>query len=176
MEKNEFQNIINENKGFVLSAIEKNLDPKLSDQIEDILQEAFTRAYRALMRGDFLSQAKLSTYLYAIGRNLAIDHNRKLRNQEKYDKIIKQQIDIKTYSQASTANEFEKQEELNTLYSSISKLPGKYREIINLSLQGYKDREVAEKLKLNLTTIKSRKLKARKVLGDLLTEEGIFIN
>ena len=46
---------------------------------EDMLQDAFMRLIRAA--DDFRGEAKVRTWLYGIGRNLAIDHSRRMKHR-----------------------------------------------------------------------------------------------
>ncbi len=46
---------------------------------EDILQDAFMRLIRAA--DDFRGEAKVRTWLYGIGRNLTIDHGRRMKHR-----------------------------------------------------------------------------------------------
>lgn len=49
------------------------------EDAEDILQEAYVKAYRSLMAGGFDGRSKLETWLYRIVLNTAIDAKRKRR-------------------------------------------------------------------------------------------------
>jgi RNA polymerase sigma-70 factor (ECF subfamily) len=58
---------------------------------EDAVQDAFLRAWRALDRFD--EQAELSTWLYRIAVNAAIDHRRERRRREGMDGAIPEDFD-----------------------------------------------------------------------------------
>ncbi|MEM1033885.1 MAG: sigma-70 family RNA polymerase sigma factor [Myxococcota bacterium] len=52
-------------------------------EAEDVLQEAYVKAFRALTADRFAGDAALSTWLYRIVTNAALDHLRRRRPQEK---------------------------------------------------------------------------------------------
>jgi len=58
---------------------------------EDAVQEAFVRAWRALDRFD--EQAELSTWLYRIAINAAIDHRRERRRREAHSATLPEDFD-----------------------------------------------------------------------------------
>lgn len=65
---------------------------------------------------------------------------------------------------------YENMYDLNLIYGAIDNLPDKIREPFNLFIDGLKYREIAEKCKLPLGTVKSRLFFARKVLQEELSD------
>lgn len=66
----------------------------------------------------------------------------------------------------------ERETERWELHKQIRKLPKKQQDVLNLILDGYKEREIAEILNININTVKSRKRCAVQKLRELLTKSG----
>nr|WP_231293371.1 sigma factor [Leptospira sp. serovar Kenya] len=82
MTESEFTEIVSSTREIVLSAIEKNLAERFSYAIDDVAQETYFRAYKALKKDQFRQESKLSTWLYTIARNESLRMNDKLRKEE----------------------------------------------------------------------------------------------
>lgn len=89
MTESEFAEIVNSTRNTVLSAIEKNLAERFYYAIDDVAQETYFRAYKALKKNQFRQESKLSTWLYTIARNESLRMNDKLRKEEaRAEKLI----------------------------------------------------------------------------------------
>jgi len=166
IEERDFSEIINDTKGIVLSAIEKNLSPRFSHAIDDVAQETYLRAYKSLTADKFRGESALSTWLYTIARNESLRMNKKLaREEEKAQKsglyLIKEQ------EEAHSRDE----EDLDILKNKISLLPEKYRDILSMMTTGKNIKEIAEKLNIRPGTVKSRASRGRKMLKDIIMED-----
>ncbi|MCX7998292.1 MAG: hypothetical protein N3A69_04975, partial [Leptospiraceae bacterium] len=64
MSEIDFEKIVAETKTVVLSAIQKYLHEENIDYIDDVAQETYLRAYKALKQNKFKSQSELSTWIY----------------------------------------------------------------------------------------------------------------
>lgn len=157
-------------KRIISSLIRKMI--KDEDDIDDLVQETFIKAYRALDR--YQSVYSFSAWIYRIASNTCIDFLRKKRlNIISIDQPIGGtdeddglffEIEDNSYQPDV---EFINNERKAALYSSIDKLPEKYRLIIKLRHEEELDyNEIALKLDMPLGTVKAHLFRARKMLLD----------
>lgn len=135
-------------------------------EADDLTQEVFIKVGQGLK--DFRSESKLSTWIYRIATNTALDHlrSRSLKQievpsmdsgKEEEDKYIPLQRKMSSIDQQLI------QKEMNTcIRNVIKKLPEEYRTVIVLSeLEEFKNNEIAEIIQVSLDTVKIRLHRAR---------------
>lgn len=131
---------------------------------EDITQEAFLRAYRALdgFRGD----AQLRTWLIRIGVHLAIDHVKRKKARPE----VSLEWDVggglaEVDPQASA----ERSEIRETVRKAIEALPAHHRAVIVLrDIEGMDYSEMAQVLGCSVGSVKLRLFRARRLLKQRL--------
>jgi RNA polymerase sigma-70 factor (ECF subfamily) len=134
---------------------------------EDVAQECFVRAWRALP--GFRGEAKFSTWLYRIAVN---EGNRFLARESRrevlpYDDVLLDVPDLRTDT-PELAEAHELQEQLERL---IAELPPHYRVAVVLrDVEGFSNEESAELLELDLRNFKSRLHRGRMALRRRLEE------
>jgi len=130
---------------------------------DDLAQEIFIKAYRALPR--FNLKSKFSTWLYRIAINTIKDFHRKESGSKRLSLDQSAQVsDVKNLK-----NEEEKQEKLKIIRESIDKLPEKHRIILTLrDIQGKSYSEIADILHISPGTVDSRLFRARKKLREAM--------
>lgn len=133
-------------------------------EAEDILQESFVKIYANI--AGFSGTGAFEGWLKRITVNTAITHYHKnKKHQETYDITEVQEIKIK--STGINDADFTKEE----LLKIIDALPDGYKMIFNLyAIEGYKHREIAEMLKIDINTSKSQYSRARKLIKEKLQE------
>ncbi|MBP1996775.1 RNA polymerase sigma factor SigW [Paenibacillus eucommiae] len=136
---------------------------------EDIVQETFIRVYLNLNHYD--ESQKFSTWIYRIGRNVCIDLLRKKRPVASLDAEFSDADDdysfySKIASEESSPEHLVLQSETEEhIRKSINKLSDKYKSIIMLYyLQELSLQEISEKLRLPVTTVKTRLHRGRELL------------
>ncbi|HBE03523.1 MAG: hypothetical protein A2096_00705 [Spirochaetes bacterium GWF1_41_5] len=125
---------------------------------DDIVQEVMTALAKNLSAFKFNS--RFFTYLYAITRNTAC-------------KYIRQEIRQKIPQPPGREYAVSDPTEITALNSALDRLPEKYR--LPLLLKEYENmsyEEIAETVKINTGTVKSRIFYAREKLASLLKEAG----
>jgi len=151
-------------------------------EAEDLTQEVFIRIGRALK--SFRGESKLSTWIYQIATNVAVDRLRRLSafsgNAEKLpiEDITEIEEDKQIWTgegKASTEQRVIRQEMNGCIRQIIETLPETYRSIIVLSeLEGFKDTEIADILGLSLQATKIRLHRARTRLKKELKTSCVF--
>jgi RNA polymerase sigma-70 factor, ECF subfamily len=133
---------------------------------EDLAQETFIKAYKKI--NTLKEQGKERSWLYAIARNTAIDFFRKNKNRAiALEDTILENMAVATtvdFQEGIIGNEAAKE-----LQKYVNKLINEDRAIVKLLYyEGFSYREIAELLKINENTLKSRLHRARKVLLEMI--------
>ena len=122
---------------------------------EDLTQKLFHSVYRAA--GTYKPQAKVSTWLFTIARNLLIDElkRRRRRPQER----------ILAEWEMGNAHDFHGNEIKEILSCEMTKLPENHRTALLLRVQQeWSYREIADMMNTNETNVKTWIYRARTVL------------
>ena len=138
---------------------------------EDLLQNIFLKLFKDDMRRIKMwnEKAKFSTYLYMIASNSALDYL-----ESKYFKrklLSNSLIDVDTVK-SSVNNNPNKVIDKISLDMCVDKLRPVEKEIISLYYKdGYKEKEIANKLDMSINTISSIKNRAIKKIRKNITQE-----
>jgi RNA polymerase sigma-70 factor (ECF subfamily) len=139
---------------------------------EDLTQEVFVKISRALKT--FRGEASLSTWVYRIATNTALDLLRSSSFQHQKSSINTLEFDnMVTSTEQQTASPPESQvfrKEMNEcICGLIEKLPVNYRMVLLLSeFEGLKDTEISAILGITVATAKIRLHRAREKMKDEL--------
>lgn len=143
--------------------------------IEDLVHEAFIKAFRALHT--YSANYAFSTWLYKIASNHAIDYKRKRRlattsldkPTSTKDGEVRQEVSDTTYR---PDRNIEDRQRANIIQEAIDSLPPKYNRVIVMRHQEEKSYiEIAEELGLPLGTVKAHIFRARKLLYKSLRDK-----
>jgi len=138
---------------------------------EDIAQEVFLRLHRYLSR--LSPQAKFSTVLFGIARNLTLNHIRdnKRRGQGR-TQPLEQMPEFET-RHGRPAHEARLKEIESHLELAMARLSDEHRMVIHLrEVQGLDYDEIAGVLRCRKGTVKSRLARAREHLRRLMIDSG----
>ena len=151
-------------------------------EAEDLTQEVFVKIGQALET--FRGESSLSTWIYQIATNAALDRLRRPFNHHAGEKLLpveaiaesEKDKDIWTGEQAASTEQRVIRKEMNgCIREIIERLPENYRAVIVLSELGeLKDSEIADILGLSLHTVKIRLHRARAKLKKELTTACLF--
>lgn len=147
-------------------------------EAEDLTQEVFIRVGRALE--SFSNQAKISTWIYQIATNSAIDKMRspsfKMRNLAIYSGEEVQPANQFCSDAPPTTEEQLIRKEMNEcIQAYVDFLPENYRAVLVLSeMEGFKNSEIADILGISLSTVKIRLHRAKEKLKQELTANCLF--
>jgi len=134
---------------------------------EDVAQEAFLRAYRAI--GSYRGTAKFSSWLLRIVRNCAIDAYRKTRKE-----TAMSEQDRARERDLSSVIDPPDSVERTRINDAIRRLPMPLREpFVVIEILGFTYEEASTILGTRIGTIKSRMHRARAVLMQALEEKEV---
>lgn len=125
---------------------------------EDVVQEAYVKAYRALVSGDFDRRASTATWLYRIVVNGAIDQKRtRSRRREATDELVDPGWDGAAFAEARLA--------LSELDDWLALLPAEQRAVLVLqSMEGLNNAEIAKVMGVSEGAVEQRLVRARATL------------
>ena len=127
-----------------------------AQDIEDVTQEAFLRAYKAERRTD-VRQPK--SFLFRIAKNVAISQLR-TKSRRITDYIEDQASDDVLMSEWSTEDEVMAEEKLGIHCEAVAALPPKCRRVYLLrKVYGMSHKQIAEKLQISTSTVEKHLLK-----------------
>jgi RNA polymerase sigma factor (sigma-70 family) len=145
------------------------------EQIEDLVQEAFMKAFGNLK--SYNTDYAFSTWLYRIATNHSIDYLRKRKlqtlsidePQKTKDGELEVQLPDDSYV---TDRDIIRKQRKQIIHKSIENLPEKYREVIRMRHMEEKSyQEIAEILDLPLGTVKAHIFRAREMLYKSLKDK-----
>lgn len=140
-------------------------------EAEDLTQEVFVRVSSGLP--DFRGDSQLSTWIYRIATNVAMD---RLRSPSQKQEALKKSVseEGKTFEdrdvwtgekKPSVDRQLIREEMSECVREFIDDLPDNYRSVLILSeVEGLKNQEIAEVLGISLETVKIRLHRGREKL------------
>lgn len=179
LDENEFINLLKEGKEatwreFVDEYKDKVFKTALSyipfyDEAEDLAQEVFIEIYKSIVH--FRGDASLSTWVYRITVNKAINHLRK--NKKHY--LSRSAEDYEVYGpaenmQTSDASEnFQRKEYRKIIQHAIQELPERQATVFVLhKIEGKSYKEISDILNISLSSVESLMFRARSALQSKL--------
>jgi len=165
--------------GMLVEKYQRRLNRLLSrmvrdqSEIEDIVQDSFIKAYRAI--NNFRGDSAFYTWLYRIGINTAKNHLVKLGKRPK----AMNEVDIEEIENFEDAPDLRNHETPeSTMMSSeivasvnqtIEALPSELREAISLrEMDGLSYEEISDLMNCPIGTVRSRIFRAREVIAEKL--------
>ncbi len=137
-------------------------------EAEDVLQEGLVKIYKNMHM--YSPGRSFEGWIRRIVINTAITNYRKMQKHAYHDDVSEVSV-ASSESELFTECEFTKEELLNT----ISELPNGYRTVFNLYIiEGYKHKEIAEKLGIDINTSKSQLSRAKKLLQQKLNALSVI--
>ena len=141
-------------------------------ECEDVAQESFIRAWRAI--GSFRGESAFYTWMYKIAVNTAKNHLVALGRRPPADDI---NVDDAVFlpgsdrmqESATPERELMRQEVEQTVFSTVQSLPEELRTAITLrEVEGLSYEEIAEKMGCPIGTVRSRIFRAREAIDEKL--------
>ena len=135
------------------------------NEAEDIVQDVFYKLWKGGYT--FYSIQSLTSFLYTSVKNASIS---KLKKQRKviHLRFGKNEVDISDSETQTIQQLIIEEEYYRHIYRAINKLSPERKKIILLSMEGFTNKEIANKSGVSINTVKTLKLKAYKFLRDEL--------
>jgi len=139
------------------------------DLSKDVVQEVFITIWNQKIV--FKNDSAIKSYLYTAAKNRSLDY---LKSKEYR---VKRKLTDEDYKILESNTYFEKEmlvkEVTRMVDEAVNKLPYKCKEIIKLSLQGFKNEQISEQLSISINTVKTQKRIAYQKLRPML--KGSYI-
>ncbi len=140
------------------------------EDAEDIVQDVFMRTWKS--NSTFDSLKALTSFLYLSVKNASLNATRHREKWSGYDPseddLANSQTADKTIEQLLIEEEFYRK-----IYVAINKLSPERREVVLLSMEGFTNKEIADKTGVSVNTVKTLKLKAYRLLRDTLEPSAL---
>lgn len=135
---------------------------------EDLTMVAIEKAYTKI--AEYKPEAKFSTWIFIIARNTVIDHiiasNRRITS----DLDVVKYRNVLPDKNATPEELLQQKESTQSIECCIDRLPEKRRVLMNLHIDGYKDVEIAQCLKISHIAVRTRLSRIRSELKQYLKE------
>lgn len=161
MDEKEFHNIFNEYYAALCSFAFRYVED--ADLSADIVQDVFAKLWQ--IRDDFFYLHQVKAFLYTAVRNRSLNELEHSRIAYEYE-----QRAMAKRADAFFHDAIVEEETFRILSEAIDKLPPQMRAIMRLALEGKKNPEIAECLKVSPETVHTLKKKAYKKLRNYLTD------
>ena len=133
---------------------------------EDLLSETFLRALTAL--SSFRSESSIRTWLYAIARNVWLEHLRKSRRATNIDDLLG------VYVEDSVAEHAIASMAVQRVREYLSQADERTRSIVLMRSEGFSYSEIAERTGISASSARVIEHRTRKKLKELLSKEGLM--
>src|SRR4051794_13353105 len=153
-----FETIVDRYQGRLLGFCRQMLGS--TEDAEDVLQEVFVNAYKAMLADE--REINLRPWLYRIARNRSLNHLRKptADAQESMDMVPMVEA-------GSTAEKVHNREEFRQLLADVSKLPETQRSALLLrEMDAMSYEEIAQAMETSVPSVKSLLVRARISLAE----------
>ena len=134
---------------------------------EELAEDTFVRL--GMKKPHFYGKSSFRTWLYAIGRNIAIDY---IRKQSKHNAIsIDECADIADMELLEAV--YIREERKIIIHKTMSRLKSEYRQVLWLIyFEGFSGKETAKIMKKSVHNIETLTYRARQALKSELMKEG----
>jgi len=141
-------------------------------ECQDVAQEAFIRAYRAI--GAFRGDSQFYTWMYKIAINTAKNYlvsqgRRPPQDDVSIDDAVQLEGSARLKDRATPEHELLRQEIERTVFETVEELPEELKNAITLrEVDGLSYEEIAEKMNCPIGTVRSRIFRARDAIDQKL--------
>ena len=134
---------------------------------KDIVQDTFFKLWTTPHK--FSATTDLRFYLYRSVQNQCLNYIRNKKVEDRY------RDRVEVVSEDFFYNTVLEEEIFIRLQQAIDELPEKYRKVINLSLEGLSDKEVALRLGISIDAVKQQKKRGKEQLKEKLNHPFLFL-
>lgn len=123
------------------------------DACKDVVQEVFIKVWNKQI--NFYSETSQKSYLYTAVKNKALDVIKSKGHTSK-GPLSEAELSV-LQSDSYFAREVVLEESSRLIQEAVNSLPFKCKQIIDLSLNGYKNDEISKELSISINTVKAQK-------------------
>ena len=134
---------------------------------KDIVQDTFFKLWSAPRK--YIQTTDLRFYLYRSVQNQCLNYIRDKRVEASY------RSKVELVSEDFFYHVLLEEEIFIRLREAIDELPDKYRNVINLNLEGLSDKEIAERLGLTVDAVKQQKKRGKEQLKEKLNHPYLLL-
>lgn len=138
------------------------------DIAQDIVQDIFLKVYEK--NNIYNSENSFVSFLYSSVKNKCFDYMKHEKVNNRYIDSLKQIDNIDYISAAIIESEV-----IANINAAILKLPKACSEVMQLSLTGKRNQEIADLLNISIFTVKAQKQRALSLLKDIVSNELLII-
>ena len=165
-----FEALYRDYKRKVYATVQHVVGP--SDETDDVVQNAFLEIYRSLPK--YQGNSQLSTWIYRITVNVALQHIRKRRRRRVFLFFGDDEREMETQGH-DLRPRYEQRDMLVKLYALLEKISEKKRIVFVLhEIDGMAIEDVAEVCDAPLNTVRSRLHAARTELTERMRKAGML--
>ena len=141
-------------------------------EVQDVAQDTFIRAYRAI--GNFRGDAQFYTWLHRIAVNTAknhlVSHSRRPPTDDIEVETAEQfESGLRLRENATPERELMRQQLEQTVMRAVERLPEELREAISMrEVEGLSYEEIAQRMQCPIGTVRSRIFRAREAIDNEL--------
>ena len=141
-------------------------------EAQDVAQESFVRAYRAI--GNFRGESAFYTWLYKIATNTAknwlVSQGRRPPTDDvQVDDAVHLDAAVRLKDSSTPERELLRQEIERTVFETVEALPDELRQAITLrEVEGLSYEEISERMECPIGTVRSRIFRAREAIDNRL--------
>ena len=141
-----------------------------SDDVDDLIQEAFMKAY--LKIGLYDPKYDFGAWIYTIARNTFVDFSRSRKSNALNPQNLSPEIDNTAQSSSPTPEDYIiNAQQRAQIERYIATLPEDYRQLFILRfIEEYTYEEIAEALQMKLGTVKTRIFRVRAMMCKKITD------
>lgn len=136
------------------------------DAAQDVVQDVFVKLWETRERWKAVED--FSAYLYQMVKYRCFNYLRAERLRDKAMASFAEEVEV------TEVNRYIEEETYRLLRNSLGCLPPACRSVFELALDGYKAREIAEKLNIAEETVKKQKQIARRILKEKFGRLSLF--
>ncbi len=137
------------------------------EECHDIVNGVFEEVWRHI---DQIDHSTAKSFLYASVRNRCIDYVRRMKLRQQYVEFT--ELMSERYIQAD--DQIEQQDIKKRISEILNALKPPTKEILEACyIQGKKYKEVAEEMKISISTVKKHMVRALKILRDLKNAKSV---
>lgn len=136
---------------------------------EDVVQEIFVKLWER--EGKFENMRAVSAYLYRSVHNASLVYIRD-QKEERREEFIQRLGEVLTFDSVNNEELLIEEEYYRQIFTVLNSLPDQRRIIVELTMEGMKNEEIADSLHISVNTVKTLKKKAYVYLREKLSRES----